>query len=159
MDHVLTEAKVIVLKLCQFKTQWDESVPIDVNVLGMDYQLQLGKSGTLFVLTKITDYIDSEVIELHGFCDVCRGHVRYNSMCKSWSVYLLCSKSKVLPLIVSPVSVSRLELSGALILSKVLTKVEKSWLISVKSCCGLAWISSTPSKTFNAKSQRDATKH
>ncbi|XP_075213833.1 uncharacterized protein LOC142320038 [Lycorma delicatula] len=96
-------------------------------------------------------------IEVHGFCDASQhafGACLYLRSVNSEGeilVQLLCSKSRVAP--VKTVSIPRLELCGALLLSKLLRKtlpilnlsIERAHLWTDSKIC-LAWISAPASK-------------
>ena len=116
-------------KLWQLKLSWDESVPLEVHSKWMTYQCQLQQLTDLKITRRITEFTEYDTIQLHGFCDASQSaygaciYIRTRKTDK-YSVILLCSKSKVAPLKV--ISLPRLELCGALLLSRLLHNVRTS---------------------------------
>ncbi|XP_072402519.1 uncharacterized protein [Diabrotica undecimpunctata] len=95
------------------KLDWDEGVPLHIQLHKLN-KLQIQRNVVL---------PNSVLIEMHGFCDaseVAYGAAIYiRSVDKKGNIFidLLCAKSKVAP--VKKLSIPRLELSGALILSRL----------------------------------------
>lgn len=157
---ILTSAKIIMQQLWQLKLGWDESVPLMLHTAWTQFYKKIHNLNELRI-PRNANPTNVTKAELHGFCDA-------SEMAYGACIYLkcvgpdetmttlLCSKSRVAPL--KTISLPRLELCGALLLSQLLRKVqdaltsltiEKIYLWS-DSTITLFWIK-TPSsqlKTF-----------
>ncbi|XP_066592054.1 uncharacterized protein [Prorops nasuta] len=115
-------AKKIMQDVWRHKLNWDESVPQKIYSDWLVFEKQLNAiNETVFERKVISD--NSREIQLHGFCDASGSafgaciYVRCINDNGDVSVKLLCAKSRVAPL--KPTTIPRLELSGALLLSKL----------------------------------------
>lgn len=131
---VITKAKMFMQDLWQLKVDWDEPLPSN---LITDWKSFIAALSSINYLN-IPRYCLLENCtrtELHGFSDSSEkayGAVLYLRSITSEgqiSVKLLCSKSKVAPL--KSVTIPRLELCGAVLLSKLLKKTTKALKIHV----------------------------
>ncbi|XP_076248023.1 uncharacterized protein LOC143187669 [Calliopsis andreniformis] len=119
-------AKVILQRLWQLKVSWDESLPQDLHTEWECFHHQLA----LLNQISIARYAISSAmhgIEMHGFCDASEQAYRACIYLKSintegqCTVRLLCAKSRIAPL--KAITLPRLELCGALLLSQLVTKI------------------------------------
>jgi hypothetical protein len=103
----------------------------------------------------------SKVIELHAFCDASQLgygaaiYLRTYNESKEYDIRLICAKSRVAPL--KTITLPRLELCGALLLARLITKVKNNMTLNFSrqilwtdSSIVLAWINTSPNslKTF-----------
>lgn len=156
---VTLKSKIFLQTLWQLKLSWDESLPAEHNSWWQSYRQQLASLNDLHI-ARLIKAIDSSKIDLHGFCDASQKaygaciYIRSTTRDGDVAVNLLCSKSRVAPL--TPTTMPRLELCGALLLSTLFNKV-LALKIPFDSCTlwsdstiVLAWIKSNSSslKTF-----------
>lgn len=155
-------AKIILQRLWQYRLSWDESIPNDLYTQWIQFKNQL------HILNKIS--IPRHVIcnnpikiQLHGFCDASEMaygaciYIKSLDILGNSQIKLLCAKTRVAPL--KTTTIPRLELCGALLLSRLVQKVVNSLNISFDehfywcdSTIVLAWINTSASqlKTFVA---------
>ncbi|GBO11561.1 hypothetical protein AVEN_263180-1 [Araneus ventricosus] len=134
LGPIITEAKMFLQKLWLLKLDWGDTLPSKENT-----EWQSFLNSLKFVnLINVPRWIFSEQsisVELHGFADASElayGAVIYvksiNSYCGS-EVKLLISKSRVVPL--KFVTIPRLELCAAVLLSKLMRRVLRSLKLEV----------------------------
>ncbi|XP_057333711.1 uncharacterized protein LOC130672924 [Microplitis mediator] len=162
LGPVIVYAKIIIQLCWKLGVTWDESVPLDIHNMWVSYRDQLPSLERLSFprCLIIPEPID---IQLHGFCDASEKaygaciYVRSTDRQGMVHVRLICSKSRVAP--VSTVSLPRLELCGALLLSRLCATVRESLLLKINdihlwsdSTITLHWINTSPHllKTFVA---------
>nr|CAI5867734.1 unnamed protein product [Callosobruchus analis] len=153
ISPVIITVKILIQELWQLKISWDDTVPPSVRNTWMTFteglttlcEIKLPRQAILHSAARI---------ELHGFCDASQ---RAYGACvyvrsitnNTWSTQLLCSKSRVAPL--KTVSLPRLELCGALLLTRPMSKVLEAIKVSIDSVSYwtdssivLCWISAPP---------------
>lgn len=160
---IVIRAKLILQRLWRLKVQWDEPLPDDVQEDWKKYRLSLTLLNKLIIPRKITCGGDIIDVQIHGFSDAsieaygCCLYLRCTNADGLRSSILICAKSKVAPLKV--ISLPKLELCAALLLSRLASKVVPKLCLVIKksyfwtdSNIVLAWISSpsTKWKTFVA---------
>ncbi|XP_067213070.1 uncharacterized protein [Linepithema humile] len=110
------------------KLQWDKSVPQDIYTDWLQFVQQLQSIGQICFKRKLfsEEYND---IQLHGFCDA--SNVGYSACLYVRSkgkrgniVRLVCANSRVAP--IKTVTIPRLELCGALLLTRLYRETYKS---------------------------------
>ncbi|XP_076549197.1 uncharacterized protein LOC117611418 [Osmia lignaria lignaria] len=153
---VIIQAKILMQRLWQLQTGWDESVSQELYLEWLRYRLELEQLVNIRVprCTIVSKY---NRIELHGFSDASQEaygacvYLRSEMKPGTWEVRLLCAKSRVAPL--RSVSIPRLELCGALILVRLIKKVKESLPLTISverywtdSTIVIAWIGSPPNK-------------
>ncbi|XP_072403142.1 uncharacterized protein [Diabrotica undecimpunctata] len=156
----IIKVKILMQLLWLEKLDWDEGVPLHIQSEWLSFRDQLHELNKLQIQRNVV-LPNSVLIEMHGFCDaseVAYGAAIYiRSVDKKGNIFinLLCAKSKVAP--VKKLSIPRLELSGALILSRLSKMVITSLNIQFNkiflwsdSTITLGWIktSSHVLKTF-----------
>lgn len=149
LGPVIIKAKILMQRLWQSKCDWDESVsPKILNKVTFPRKVVIQ---------------NAKSIQVHGFCDVSETaygaciYIRSQNKEGETYVNLLCSKTRVAPL--KSLTIPRLELSAALLLSSLLRKVLQALDLEVDkvhlwsdSTITLQWINTQPYllKTFVA---------
>ncbi|XP_015122818.1 uncharacterized protein LOC107045171 [Diachasma alloeum] len=162
LGPVVLSAKMIIQKLWNAKVNWDESVPEHIHTEWTNLCSQLPLLNDVHFPRKICQE-NGKQLQIHGFRDasttgygaciyVCSIDIQGNVQCR-----LFCAKSKVAP--VKYVSVARLELCGALLLSRLYQSIKDTINIPIEkiifwsaSMITLHWISKSSNlfKTFVA---------
>ena len=121
LGPVIVQAKITMQSLWLLKVDWDETVPEQVQTTWHEYRDQLTILDELDIKRKIVA-IDYVTLQMYGYCDASRNaygaciYIRSTDKNGVHSTQLVCSKSKVAP--VKTLSIPRLELCAALLLSK-----------------------------------------
>lgn len=145
LGPIVITAKIILQELWQLRSDWDDIVPTNILSVWKEFYLQLEgindfKIPRHFLLCQFT------TVEIHGFCDASMkayGACLYLKTVNNIGevmVSLACAKSRVAPL--KTVSLPRLELCGALLLSQLFKKVSSA-LKGVQFCNCYFWTDST----------------
>nr|CAH7749573.1 unnamed protein product [Callosobruchus chinensis] len=157
ISPVIITVKIFIQELWQLKISWDDSVPSSIRNTWMTFTENLTTLCEIKLPRQVMLHNASR-IELHGFCDASQRAYGACVYVKSIindtsSTQLLCSKSRVAPL--KTVSLPRLELCGALLLTRLMSKVLEYIKISVDSVSYstdssivLCWISAPPPNTW-----------
>ena len=157
---IILYSKLIMQELWQSKVTWDESVPSSIHYNWSNFCEQLEAVNNVSIPRKtLIDH--TKKIQLHGFCDASEKgygaclYVRADSDDGRIQCSLLCSKSRVAPL--KRLTIPRLELSGALLLTNLFEKVRNSLYIEIDAAIFwtdseivLHWLQTNPNtlKTF-----------
>lgn len=137
-------AKIILQQLWKLGLDWDENIQPSIR----DDWLKLRQQLIMLENIHIHRWIGTNTqqkVELHGFCDasnVAYAAVVYSKIFNadgSINTQLIMAKSKVAP--IKTVTLPRLELCGAVLLSKLLAKIQKSF--EFQSVELFAWCDST----------------
>nr|XP_012135784.1 PREDICTED: uncharacterized protein LOC105661897 [Megachile rotundata] len=162
LGPVISMAKIIMQDLWKARITWDESVPQTIFLKWNEFQGQLPLL-TQFIVPRNINSFNAQDIQLHGFCDASErayGACIYVRSCNLYGeiqIRLVVSKSRVAP--VKSVSIPRLELCAAVLLSKLYHKVKESIRLNftkirlwTDSTIALCWINTSPHllKTFVA---------
>ncbi|XP_008181657.1 uncharacterized protein LOC103309000 [Acyrthosiphon pisum] len=162
LGPVLITGKIFLQQLWQLKINWDEELEVDIQEKWKAYYAGLESLKRLTIPRKCKPQ-PSDKVEVHGFCDASMEaygacmYIRSLDNSSKWHSRFLCSKSRVAPL--KGATIPRLELSGALLLAQLATKVADSWGIDkatiylwTDSTIVLGWLNSHSSrlKTFVA---------
>ncbi|XP_043481754.1 uncharacterized protein LOC122510878 [Leptopilina heterotoma] len=160
---VVVTAKLIMQELWLRKLDWDETLPPDLMKQWFDYYDQLESLKNLKIPRWVGAITTSSNSELHGFADASNRayaasiYLRVIDDSNEIHTTLLISKSKIAP--ITPVSIPRLELCAAVLLSRVMKYVltclnfqEIPHFCYTDSTVVLAWLGKHPStwKTFVA---------
>lgn len=153
----ILKAKLLLQDLWRQNISWDELVPSNISQDWRDFILDLKNLKLIEIPRQVVPSAAHE-IQLIGFCD---GSTKAYGCCvylrvvtnKRVQVSLLIAKSKVAPLKV--LTVNRLELCGAVLLSKVVTRIysllstklniAQSYLFTDSSTV-LSWLGTEPHK-------------
>ncbi|GFS65785.1 integrase catalytic domain-containing protein [Trichonephila clavipes] len=153
---IVTKAKIFIQELRKIKLDWSEQLPPDAMEEWMNFYQKLSKVNNLKIPRCILLPATIQ-IEIHGFSDASERayavvvYIKYFNESGKSQTRLLCSTSRVAPL--KTLTVPRLELSAALLLSRLVKKVvpilqlpiHKIWMWT-DSTIALAWIKTEPHK-------------
>ncbi|XP_053687025.1 uncharacterized protein LOC128736564 [Sabethes cyaneus] len=160
---VVVLAKIFVQDLWKQKNDWDEVLPDKFQSFWTEYRRNISALESLSV-PRWTNFSNNlKAVELHGFCDASEAaygaclYLRCELDDGSVTVRLITSKSRVAPLEdlsrkKKKLSIPRLELSSALLLSHLYDKLCSSIELSAKayfwtdSTIVKCWLSSLPSR-------------
>lgn len=124
---VIVTAKVMIQKLWLARVTWDEEVPTEIKKEWLKFREDLEETKQIKIERWIQTNNNDQGLELHGYCDASQmayAAVIYIRVIKEdGSIYtrLLTAKTRVAP--IKTVSVPRLELCGAVLLTKLLREV------------------------------------
>lgn len=162
---VITPFKLFMQRLWCAKIDWD--TPLDDELKKLWYKLieNIETISQIRIPRWIYSSTTQKVIQLHGYADassLCYGAVLYMRVIdenNSVSIRLITSKSRVAPL--KKITLPRLELMGALLLSRLTSKFLSICNIKISnvylwsdSTIALSWINSDPSKWTSFVSNR-----
>ncbi|GFS91797.1 DUF1758 domain-containing protein [Trichonephila clavipes] len=163
---IVTKAKIFIQELWKIKLDWSEQLPPDAMEEWMNFYQKLAKVNN-FKIPRCILLPATIRIEIHGFsvaserayADVV--YIKCFNESGQSQTRLLCSKSRVAPL--KTLTIPRLELSAALLLSRLVKKVvpilqlsiHKIWMWT-DSTIALAWIKTEPHKLKTFVSNRVA---
>ncbi|GFU77929.1 integrase catalytic domain-containing protein [Trichonephila clavipes] len=163
---IVTKAKIFIQELWKIKLDWSEQLPPDAMEEWMNFYQKLSKVNNLKIPRCIL--LPATIrIEIHGFSDASEHayaavvYIKCFNESGQSQTRLLCSKSRVAPL--KTLTIPRLELSAALLLSRLVKKVvpilqlpiHKIWMWT-DSTIALAWIKTEPHKLKTFVSNRVA---
>ncbi|GFW09974.1 integrase catalytic domain-containing protein [Trichonephila clavipes] len=163
---IVTKAKIFIQELWKIKLDWSEQLPPDAMEEWMNFYQKLAKVNN-FKIPRCILLPSTIRIEIHGFSDASERayaavvYIKCFNESGQSQTRLLCSKSRVAPL--KTVTIPRLELSAALLLSRLVKKVvpilqlpiNKIWMWT-DSTIALAWIKTEPHKLKTFVSNRVA---
>ncbi|XP_071580243.1 uncharacterized protein [Temnothorax nylanderi] len=157
ISPVMIRSKIILQELWLLKCGWDESVPPELHNRWTTFRLQLSTLQKLSIPRWLGLGSSNCIVELHGFSDAssvamaAAVFVRVTQDNDECSVRLVCAKTRVAPL--KLLSIPRLELSAALLLSKLMTHTQKVLELPdvpvhlwTDSSVTLYWITTHPSR-------------
>ncbi|GFW97816.1 integrase catalytic domain-containing protein [Trichonephila clavipes] len=163
---IVTKAKIFIQELWKIKLDWSEQLPPDAMEEWMNFYQKLAKVNN-FKIPRCILLPSTIRIEIHGFSDASERayaavvYIKCFNESGQSQTRLLCSKSRVAPL--KTLTIPRLELSAALLLSRLVKKVvpilqlpiNKIWMWT-DSTIALAWIKTEPHKLKTFVSNRVA---
>lgn len=154
LGPVTVRAKVYLQMLWSLNLPWDQEVPQELSRKWTTFRDELPKLNNLLVARQATCK-EMLSVEIHGFSDASQHaygaciYLRTVDLNQVVHVQLLTSKSRVAPL--KSISIPRLELCAALLLSQLYSKVKSCLTQEIKdvrmwsdSKVALAWIRSSP---------------
>lgn len=125
----VVKAKILMQRLWKMNLTWDESVPNDIHTLWLDFVKHIRAVQKLNIPRRVVTP-HSQRIQIHGFSDaseVAYGasiYIRSTDSHGNHHTNLLCSKSRIAPLKI--ISLPKLELCGAVLLTKLIDKVKNA---------------------------------
>lgn len=150
-------AKIFMQKLWLLNMGWDERLPVNIETEWTNLRRQFATSCAVKIPRWIGLKNDAKHISLQGFCDASEKaissvvFIRILSSTDQVSCKLIAAKTKVAPL--SKVSIPRLELNAAVLLTTLMNKVKESLKIPeihqqawTDSEIVLYWLASHPSR-------------
>ncbi|GFS55166.1 integrase catalytic domain-containing protein [Trichonephila clavipes] len=161
---IVTKAKIFIEELWKIKLDWSEQLPPDAMEEWMNFYQKLSKINN-FKIPRCILLPATIRIEIHGFSDASERayaavvYIKCFNESGQSQTRLLCSKSRVSPL--KTLTIPRLELSAALLLSRLVKKfvpilqlpIHKIWMWT-DSTIALAWIKTEPHKLKTFVSNR-----
>lgn len=150
-------AKILIQKLWMSRIDWDDEVPSWIVNEWTTYRADLVQLGQIRIPRWINTTTNSKIVELHGFSDASKVayaavvYIRVIDNDGKIYVSLLTAKTKVAP--IKQISIPRLELCAALLVTKLLDEIADVLNIPKKyihawtdSTVVLAWLNNHPSK-------------
>lgn len=141
---VLVKGKIFLQQLWQMKSDWDSVLSEEIQHKWKTFYTDLGEVQSLKIPRKVL-VSTRKGFEIHGFCDASQAaygacvYVRSQDEDGNWQARLLCARSRIAPL--KGATIPRLELSGALCLSQLISKVSEAWDFDCHTC--RLWTDST----------------
>lgn len=163
LSPVIITAKIFIQKLWLTGIEWDDEVPFALLNEWLQYRSNLNQLASFRLPRWINTHTEDQVRELHGFCDASQEayaavvYLRVVDRHGTVHVALITAKTKVAP--IKQISVPRLELCGAVLLTRLLVEVCNVMTIEkikihawTDSSIVLAWLRGQPNrwKTFVA---------
>ncbi|GFT47746.1 integrase catalytic domain-containing protein [Trichonephila clavipes] len=134
---IVTKAKIFIQELWKIKLDWSEQLPPDAMEEWMNFYQKLAKVNN-FKIPRCILLPATIRIEIHGFSDASERayaavvYIKCFNESGQSQTRLLCSKSRVTPL--KTLTIPRLELSAALLLSRLVKKVVPILQLPKESC-------------------------
>lgn len=154
VSPVIVTAKILLQSLWLQNLSWDQEVSDELSQRWLQLRSELSELNSLKIPRHVSSK-DPNSIELHGFSDASESaygaciYIRTVDSAQTVHVHLLTSKTRVSPL--KTVSIPRLELCAAFVLSQLFVKVTSSLTIQFDkyvlwsdSTVVLAWIRTSP---------------
>ncbi|XP_036347558.1 uncharacterized protein LOC118756930, partial [Rhagoletis pomonella] len=137
INPIIVKAKIFLQNLWIIKVHWDESLPLEDNAQWIRFREKLPLVKDIRVPRYILAKNGPARVELHGFCDASLRaygacvYIRTVNELDEVTVALWSAKSRVAPLRTK--SLPRLELLGAELLAKLLTKTQENLVVSLNA--------------------------
>lgn len=128
LSPITIRARIFLQQLWELKIKWDEILPNDLLKIWSDFEKDLEYLKKISIPRYIHD-LDSTFVRIHGFLDASEktyGGAIYLRVIKFGMAHnnLSYAKTRVTP--ITKVSMTRLELSGALVLTEILQTTLKN---------------------------------
>ncbi|XP_071576707.1 uncharacterized protein [Temnothorax nylanderi] len=157
ISPIMIRAKIILQELWLLKTGWDETISVNLQERWTTFRQQLLQLEPLSLPRWLGILrCDTARIEIHGFSDASQlamaavVYIRIPNGDNTFSVHMVCSKTKVAPL--KRLTIPRLELTAALLLSRLIAIVKEALelLEALEFCWSdseatIKWITAHPS--------------
>ncbi|XP_055591299.1 uncharacterized protein LOC129743341 [Uranotaenia lowii] len=166
LGPLIFAAKVRMQKIWQLNVDWDEILTRNDAEIWEVFRNQLKEMGEIVVPRCVFPHSKPQSVELHGFCDASSlgyGACVYVRSCDmtNCKISLLTSKSRIAPLKNAKLTIPRLELSGALVLARLISNITHNLKISFSRIIlwsdpttALSWIKTDPSRLKTYVSNR-----
>jgi len=125
---VTITAKIFIQELWSLKLGWDDPLPLPTSKKWTQF-INLFQDIPKLQFPRWIRLTSEPDFEIHGFCDasqraICATvYMRSSNQKKKVTTHLICSKTKVAPL--KKLTIPRLELSGAVLLTKLVSRVSQ----------------------------------
>ncbi|XP_011859699.1 PREDICTED: uncharacterized protein LOC105557140 [Vollenhovia emeryi] len=156
LSPISIKAKILLQELWSLKLEWDDPLPPPLSAEWINFLQDLQEISSLTFPRWLGSTSDTK-LEIHGFCDASQRamaavvYLRATSPDGNTKVTLVCAKTKVAPL--KRLTIPRLELAGAVLLTKLTTQVIQVLELQsapiylwTDSSVTYTWISQHPSK-------------
>ncbi|XP_011264271.2 uncharacterized protein LOC105256226 [Camponotus floridanus] len=156
ISPVIIPAKIFIQELWTIKIDWDDSLPPHLSSKWIKFIDQLKTTSNL-TFPRWLNTQSKQPIEMHGFCDASQQavsaviYIRTSNDQGETISSLVCSKTKVAPL--KRMTVPRLELTGAVLLTKLMSHVLRILELATSpvymwtdSAVAYTWINNHPSR-------------
>lgn len=151
-------AKILIQEVWSQNLNWDEKLTDDILKRWSKFASELQLLSTIKIPRKLTESeLQPQEVEMHGFCDSSpKAYAAVIYMCSKFQngetkTSLVAAKTRVAPL--KEVTLPRLELNAAVLLSKLYASIQKNSIIQVNktyfwtdSQIVLHWIKSDPKR-------------
>ncbi|XP_063915672.1 uncharacterized protein LOC135131754 [Zophobas morio] len=157
LGPVLVSAKLILQKLWQLQSDWDDELPPELSKQFEHFLAELQHVNEIQIPRKVVADYPYQKIQIHGFSDASTKaygaavYIRTTDISNSHTVKLLCSKTRVAP--IKQITLPRLELCAATLLAKLMSKVKNAMKINFDDCylwsdstIALSWIAASPNR-------------
>ncbi|CAG9137084.1 unnamed protein product [Plutella xylostella] len=135
---IVVQAKSIMQKLWSSKSDWDSTPDDNIKSEWTEFLSSLAKMDPIYINRNV-QFSDSDTVELIGFSDAssstaygCCVYLRVTDNEGKVHMHLLCSKSRINPLQNKNLTVPRLELNAALLLSVLIAKIKNTLKLKLK---------------------------
>ncbi|XP_055842511.1 uncharacterized protein LOC129909455 [Episyrphus balteatus] len=135
ISPIIVVAKIILKRLWFFKLDWDDEIPNELQNDWQNFLNGLKDLPSIRIPRWLKTMSTNHSFQLHAYCDASSNayaavvYLKTISSDGSIHVTLLTSKTKVSP--VKPLSIPRLELCGALLLTKLLKHIKSGLNINI----------------------------
>lgn len=149
LSPIIIKAKVLIQELWIQKVGWDDPLPIHINNKWINFVTELTDVNNI----NIPRWIGSSPnhnLQIHGFCDASQQayaasvYLRSTNEKKEITTILILSKTKVAPL--KRLTIPRLELTGAVLLTKIVSHVIE--VLDLKNIPVFLWTDSSITLTW-----------
>ncbi|GJQ88544.1 hypothetical protein Trydic_g3631 [Trypoxylus dichotomus] len=155
-------AKILMQDIWKLEINWDESLPLSIETTWLSYVEEMKDLNNITIPRHVFPMQQPEHFELHGFSDASEKaygacvYVRALNKFGDISCNLLCAKSRIAP--IKTMTLPRLELSGALLLARLMQRLTRYLSLQFRKTCYwtdssivLSWLKSPKTfKTFVA---------
>lgn len=144
LTPIIVRAKMLMQQIWCLDLDWDDKLPVDILEKWSLIRDDLQHVSVIQIPRSLAHSL-SQPIELHGFCDASNSayaavvYSRILQIDDTYTITLLAAKSKVSP--IKQVTLPRLELCGAQLLSKLIHKVMKD--LKISNVQSFAWCDSS----------------
>ncbi|XP_026828149.1 uncharacterized protein LOC113562575 [Ooceraea biroi] len=158
LSPITLVGKMLIQQLWKDQIEWDDPVPAAISQKWVSFADNLTTVESYSIPRWLHTHSDSQAIEIHGFSDASHDalgavvYLRSFSEFSDVNITLLVAKSKVAPL--KKQTIPRLELSAAMLLARLISRIRKILLkyqsvpvhLWLDSSVSLAWIRGQPSQ-------------
>lgn len=134
---IVVTAKAIMQRLWVLNIDWNDIPPLNVRNEWLQFTADLAAMDAIH-LTRNISFSESDTAELIGFADAssttgygCCVYLRLTDITGTTNVHLLCSKSRINPIQKKGMTVPRLELNAALLLSKLIVRTHETLKLKI----------------------------